>query len=167
MLKKTLRSLVLALVMAVLSVSPVMAQDPPAEPPIFDWNLGASGDIVYLFNGPEPGFQPAVGFDIASIKQDLIKIRLNGIWTNDLDFDMPEIIAVGGGLTVIRTAEELAKLLNTEISVSEFVRTLAPTIGVLAGYNFSSENPDLEEKFVYGAWVSMISVKFDNLPFIE
>jgi hypothetical protein len=161
-MRKTILMVIMTILAICLTWGVIEAQDPPAipaeTPPIFQWNPAIAGDIVYLMTG-DVGFHPGAGIDMLSIKQDLIKIRLEAVWTDEM-FDTPDVLAIAAGLDFIRSAEELAKLLNTDVKITDALKTLQPSGGLLGGYNFSEENPDLKNKMVWGFWVSLIRLEF-------
>jgi hypothetical protein len=130
------------------------------------WDPALAGDLVYLMKG-DVGFHPGAGLDLVSVEDDLLKIRLEAVWTEDLDLKMPDVLALAGGVNFIKAAQALGKALNAEVKISETFQKLAPSGGLLGGYNFSSEQPTLRDKLVWGWWISVVQLEFDKLPFIE
>jgi hypothetical protein len=167
-IRKGILSMVLCILVICLTWGLAKAQDPPIAPvaapaatatsPLFEWNIALAGDIVYLATG-DVGFHPGAGIDMASLKQGLVKVRLEAVWTDEM-FDTPDVLAIAVGLDFIRSAEELAKMLNTDVQITEALKTLQPSGGLLTGYNFSNQDPDLKNKMVWGFWVSLIRLEF-------
>jgi hypothetical protein len=151
--EKMKKLLMLFMVLVLVAISAPCFAEETAAPNLFNWDFGVSGDLVYLMTG-DVGVHPAIGLDLATVYEGVIKIRALGVYTDNIDTDLPDLLGIGAGVDVKKAIERSGGTWVAE--------TVTPTVGVVSMLNLSNtgEPAELKNKMHFGFWVSLISVKF-------